>query len=175
MSNRLRNTFLLSLLTVLMVLIGNAIGGPGGMLLAFLMALGMYLFSYWFLDRIILARYAAREIGKSDHPACYGMIRRLALRAGRLFITPSVNPSTIATGRNPEHAAVAATAGILLILSPELEGVIPERRPVMKGTSKGLGSRVRDRIRQWLDVVLPLLVPPPAPVPVPVRDKRRPL
>jgi len=127
--NRLKTTLLLSLLTVLMVAMGSAIGGRSGMVFAFIMALGMNFFSYWFSDRIVLKMYGAREIGEHDHPSFYGMVRRLALQAvlpmPRVYIIPDDSPNAFATGRNPDHAAVAATAGILRILSPEeLEGVM---------------------------------------------------
>jgi len=127
--NQLKTTLLLSLLTVLMVLMGSAIGGKTGMIFAFCMALGMNFFSYWFSDKIVLKMYGAQEIGENDHPAFYGMVRRLALQAGlptpKVYIIPSESPNAFATGRNPEHAAVAATEGILRILSPEeLEGVM---------------------------------------------------
>ena len=127
--NRLKTTLLLSLLTVMMVLMGSAIGGRTGMVFAFCMAGAMNFFSYWFSDRIVLRMYDAREVRESDHPAFYGMIRRLAIRAGlpmpKVYIIPSQSPNAFATGRNPQHAAVAATEGILRILSPEeLEGVM---------------------------------------------------
>ena len=127
--NRLKTTFLLSLLTVLMVIMGSAIGGRTGMVFAFFMAAAMNFFSYWFSDKIVLKMYGAQEIGEHEHPAFYGMVRRLALQAGlpmpKVYIIPSESPNAFATGRNPEHAAVAATQGILRILSPEeLEGVM---------------------------------------------------
>jgi heat shock protein HtpX len=127
--NRLKTTLLLSLLTVLMVLMGSAIGGTSGMVIAFLMAAAMNFFSYWFSDKIVLKMYGAQEIGEQDHPAFYEMVRGLALKAGlpmpRVYIIPSDSPNAFATGRNPQHAAVAATEGILRILSrEELEGVI---------------------------------------------------
>ena len=127
--NRLKTTILLSLLTVLMVFMGSLIGGKSGMVFAFLMAAAMNFFSYWFSDKIVLKMYGAREIGEQDHPAFYGMVRGLALKAGlpmpRVYVIPSESPNAFATGRNPEHAAVAATDGILRILTPdELEGVM---------------------------------------------------
>lgn len=145
MSNRVRTTLLLSALTVLMVLLGSAIGGQTGMVLAFLMALAMNFFSYWFSDRIVLAIYGAQEIGEHDHPAFYGMVRRLALQAGlptpRVFIIPSESPNAFATGRNPGHAAVAATEGILRILSPdELEGVMAHELAHVKNRDILVGS-----------------------------------
>ncbi|GAM11167.1 hypothetical protein OR1_03477 [Geobacter sp. OR-1] len=127
--NRLKTTLLLSLLTVLMVLMGSAIGGKTGMVFAFFMALAMNFFSYWFSDKIVLKMYGAQEINEHDNPAFFGMVRRLATQAGlpmpKVYIIPSESPNAFATGRNPEHAAVAATDGILRILSlEELEGVM---------------------------------------------------
>jgi len=143
--NRLKTTLLLSLLTVLMVLMGSAIGGKSGMVFAFLMAAAMNFFSYWFSDKIVLKMYGAQEIGEHDHPFFYGMVRRLALQAGlpmpKVYIIPDNSPNAFATGRNPEHAAVAATEGILRILSPEeLEGVMAhelahvQNRDILIGT-----------------------------------------
>jgi heat shock protein HtpX len=127
--NRFKTAVLLTSLTLLMVAMGSALGGRGGMYFAFLMACGMNLFSYWFSDKIVLKMYGAREVTEMEQPAFYGMIRRLAIQAGlpmpKVYIIPSESPNAFATGRNPEHAAVAATEGILRILSPEeLEGVM---------------------------------------------------
>ena len=119
--NRLKTTLLLSLLTILMVLMGSAIGGKTGMVFAFFMAAAMNFFSYWFSDKIVLKMYGAQEIGEHDHPAFYGMVRRLACRpvcrCPRSTSSPIRVPNAFATGRNPQHAAVAATEGILRILS----------------------------------------------------------
>jgi len=145
MINRLKTTLLLSLLTVLLVIMGSAIGGQTGMVVAFLMALAMNFFSYWFSDKIVLKMYGAKEVGEHDHPAFYGMVRRLATQAGlpmpRVYIIPSESPNAFATGRNPNHAAVAATEGILRILSSEeLEGVMAhelahvQNRDILVGT-----------------------------------------
>jgi len=129
MLNRFKTTLLLTCLTLLMVAMGSAIGGKSGMVLAFFMACAMNFFSYWFSDKIVLRMYGAQEIGENDHPSFYGMVRRLAQQAGlpmpRVYIIPSESPNAFATGRNPAHAAVAATEGILRLLSPdELEGVM---------------------------------------------------
>jgi len=143
--NRLKTALLLSLLTVMMVLMGSAIGGKTGMVLAFFMAAAMNFFSYWFSDKIVLRMYGAQEIGEQDHPAFYVMIRRLAQRAGlpmpKVYIIPDQSPNAFATGRNPEHAAVAATEGVLRILSTEeLEGVMAhelahvQNRDILVGT-----------------------------------------
>ncbi len=127
--NAMKTTLLLALLTVLLVLIGGAIGGQGGMLIALVMAGVMNFVSYWFSDKIVLAMYGAREITESDGPEFYGLVRQLAGRAGlpmpRVYIIESDTPNAFATGRNPEHAAVAATTGILRILNrEELMGVM---------------------------------------------------
>ena len=112
-----------------MVAMGSAIGGRGGMYFAFFMACAMNLFSYWFSDKIVLRMYGAREITEMENPAYYGIIRKLAVWAGlpmpKVYIIPSDSPNAFATGRNPDHAAVAATEGIMRILTPEeLEGVM---------------------------------------------------
>ncbi|TSK05847.1 MAG: zinc metalloprotease HtpX [Geobacter sp.] len=127
--NRFKTAVLLTTLTLIMVALGSAIGGRGGMYLAFFMACAMNLFSYWFSDKIVLRMYGAQEITESENPAFYGIVRRLALQGGlpmpKVYIIPSESPNAFATGRNPEHAAVAATEGILRILTPEeLEGVM---------------------------------------------------
>lgn len=127
--NTLKTTLLMALLTVLLVLLGGMIGGRSGMTFAFVMAAGMNFFAYWFSDRMVLSMYGAREITEREDPRFYGLIRRLAQRAGlpmpRVYIIDSDTPNAFATGRNPEHAAVAATSGILRILTEdELAGVM---------------------------------------------------
>lgn len=127
--NRFKTAVLLSLLTLLMVAMGSAIGGRGGMFFAFFLACAMNLFSYWFSDKIVLRMYDAREITEMENPTFYGIVRRLTIQAGlpmpKVYLIPSESPNAFATGRNPEHAAVAATEGILRILTPEeLEGVM---------------------------------------------------
>ena len=127
--NRLKTTLLLTCLTLLMVAMGSAIGGKSGMLFAFAAACAMNFFSYWFSDKIVLKMYGAQEITEMENPAFYGMVRRLAVQAGlpmpKVYIIPSESPNAFATGRNPSHAAVAATEGILRILTPaELESVM---------------------------------------------------
>jgi heat shock protein HtpX len=129
MLNHLKTTMLLSLLTVLLVFMGGAIGGKGGMLIAFVMAAVMNFGSYWFSDKIVLRMYGAQEITRDQYPAFYGMVERLAQRAQlpmpKVYIIPDQSPNAFATGRNPQHAAVAATEGIMRILTPEeLEGVM---------------------------------------------------
>jgi heat shock protein HtpX len=127
--NTLKTTFLLGLLTVLLVLAGGAIGGRSGMTFALIMAGVMNFVSYWFSDKIVLAMYGARQVTESDYPDFFGLVRQLAGQAGipmpKVYIIASDTPNAFATGRNPEHAAVAATTGILRILSrEELLGVM---------------------------------------------------
>jgi len=129
MSNTLKTTALLAALTVLFVLIGGMVGGEQGMVVAFLFAGVMNFASYWWSDRIVLWMYGAQEVTEAQAPQFHALIRRLAQGAGlpmpRVFIIPTDTPNAFATGRNPQHAAVAATQGILRILTPdELEGVM---------------------------------------------------
>ncbi|KAA0892259.1 zinc metalloprotease HtpX [Oryzomonas rubra] len=127
--NMLKTTLLMGLLTVLLVTIGAAIGGRGGMTMAFLLAAGMNFFSYWFSDKVVLSMYGARQIEEAGDPRFYGIVRRLAQRANlpmpKVYLIDSETPNAFATGRNPEHAAVAATTGIMRILGDdELAGVM---------------------------------------------------
>lgn len=127
--NMLKTTLLMGLLTVLLVTIGAALGGRSGMTMAFLLAAGMNFFSYWFSDKVVLSMYGARQIEETDDPRFYGIVRRLAQRANlpmpKVYLIDSDTPNAFATGRNPEHAAVAATTGIMRILGDdELAGVM---------------------------------------------------
>ena len=129
MSNMFKTALLLAVLTALLVLIGGAVGGQQGMLVAFVLALAMNFFSYWFSDKIVLAMYGARPIEESQAPALYRIVRTLATRGGipmpRVYLIPSETPNAFATGRNPQHAAVAVTEGSMRILDEEeLEGVL---------------------------------------------------
>ena len=123
-------TFLLmGLLTVLLVFIGGFLGGQNGMFLAFAFALIMNVGSYWFSDKIVLRMYGASEVQQADDPALYQIVDELRQRAGlpmpRVYIIPSEQPNAFATGRDPNHAAVAVSQGILRLLSQdELRGVI---------------------------------------------------
>src|SRR5512145_894859 len=129
MGNTLKTTLLLAVLTVLFVLVGKAIGGQSGMVFAFGLAIVMNVGSYWFSDKIVLRMYRAQEVTENESPQLHGVVRRLALAAGvpmpKVYIIPQESPNAFATGRDPAHAAVAATEGILRALSPEeLEGVL---------------------------------------------------
>ncbi|MDD2542048.1 MAG: zinc metalloprotease HtpX [Desulfuromonadaceae bacterium] len=127
--NTLKTAVLMALLTMLLVLIGGVVGGRGGMTIAFLLAGGMNFFSYWFSDKIVLRMYRAQPIEEQDNPRFYSIVRRLASRAGlpmpKVYIIQDDSPNAFATGRNPEHAAVAATTGIMRLLNDEeLTGVM---------------------------------------------------
>jgi len=127
MSNRVKTAFLLGALSALLLLIGEALGGAQGMVIGFLIAVITNFGSYWFSDKIVLSMYRATEVGP-DHRLTQ-IVTRLAAKAGlpqpRCYIIPDPSPNAFATGRNPEHAAVAATEGILQILNDdELEGVL---------------------------------------------------
>ncbi len=127
--NMLRTTVLMALLTGLLVMAGAAIGGRSGMTFALVMAGAMNFVSYWFSDKIVLAMYGAHEVSEAEQPGLYSMVRQLAVQAGmplpRVYIIDSDTPNAFATGRNPDHAAVAATTGIMRILSrEELMGVM---------------------------------------------------
>jgi len=129
MSNTFKTALLLGLLTGLFVLLGNYLGGRQGMIVALIFAGIMNFGSYWFSDRIVLALYRAQEVGESEAPELLRMVRSLSQRAGipmpKVYVIPSNAANAFATGRSPQHAAVAVTEGILRLLSPsELEGVI---------------------------------------------------
>lgn len=129
MSNVFKTAILLALLTAMLVLLGGAVGGRQGMLIAFFMALVMNFVSYWWSDKIVLSMYGAQQIDEAQAPGLYAMVHRLASKAQipmpRLYLIPSDQPNAFATGRNPEHAVVAVTEGIMRILDDdELEGVL---------------------------------------------------
>jgi len=127
MTSTLKTGLLLGALTALMILLGGAIGGQGGVMIAFVLAVLMNVFSYWFSDKLVLRMYRAQEVGP-EHPLTR-VVARLAQKAGlpmpKCYVIPDMSPNAFATGRSPEHAAVAATEGILRLLPEnELEGVI---------------------------------------------------
>ena len=127
--NHFRTFFLMLVLTVLFVLVGTAIGGKNGAMTAFVLAALMNFFAYWFSDKIVLRMYRAREVTQSEAPELYQIVGELVNKASlpmpKVYIMENDTPNAFATGRNPEHAAVAVTTGILGILSKEeIKGVI---------------------------------------------------
>ncbi len=127
--NWLKTTVLMAAIVALFGLIGAMIGGRSGMLLALLVGGGMNFFAYWFSDQMVLSMYSAQEVDETSSPYLYGIVRELAQADGlpmpRVYLIQEDAPNAFATGRNPEHAAVAATSGILQMLSArELRGVL---------------------------------------------------
>jgi heat shock protein HtpX len=127
--NRLRTTILLAALTALVVWIGQMFGGPNGAVIALVFAGVMNFFSYWFSDKIVLRMYGAQEISQNEDPELFDIVRELTVKDGlpmpRVYVIPEETPNAFATGRNPEHAAVAVTQGIRRILDRrELAGVL---------------------------------------------------
>lgn len=127
--NGLKTVFLLGVLTGLILLVGGAIGGKNGLILGLVFAGGMNFFSYWFSDKIVLAIYRAKPVEQAEAPGLYAVVERLAARAQipmpKLYVIQEDSPNAFATGRNPNHAAVACTTGILKLMSDEeLEGIL---------------------------------------------------
>ncbi len=129
MFNLMKTAILMAAITALFMAIGSVMGGQTGMMLALAVAIAMNFFSYWFSDKMVLKMYNAREVDETTAPQFYRMVRELAQRAElpmpRVYIIDEQAPNAFATGRNPQHAAVAATTGIMRVLSErELRGVM---------------------------------------------------
>ncbi|MCL6638796.1 MAG: zinc metalloprotease HtpX [Firmicutes bacterium] len=143
--NNIKVWLLMGALSVILVLIGGAVGGKSGAMLFFLVSLGMNFFSYFYSDKVAISMTRSYPVSEQEAPELYAIVGRLAGRAGipmpRLYITPSPQPNAFATGRNPSHSAVAVTEGLLHLLSrSELEGVLAhelahiKNRDVLVGT-----------------------------------------
>ncbi|MGN6306158.1 MAG: M48 family metalloprotease, partial [Mesorhizobium sp.] len=121
--NTMRTAMLLAVMTALFMAVGYAIGGSGGMMIALVIAAATNLFSYWNADKMVLAMNHAVEVDERSAPEYYGIVHDLSQRAGlpmpRVYLIDNPQPNAFATGRNPEHAAVAATTGLLQRLSYE--------------------------------------------------------
>ena len=127
--NTAKTFLLMGVLTVLLVLAGSLLGGRGGMMIAFLFAIVMNFGSYWFSDKIVLRMYHGRELSQADNPSLFQIVQELAGRAGlpmpRLYLIEGEQPNAFATGRDPAHAALAVTGGLLKTLPPDqLRGVL---------------------------------------------------
>ena len=127
--NTLKTTFLLTGLTLILVLAGEYFGGSNGALIAFAIAATMNFFSYFYSDKLALAMYRAQPVTREELPRVYAVVERLASKANipmpKIFVIPTDSPNAFATGRNPQHASVAVTHGILTLLNDEeLEGVL---------------------------------------------------
>jgi len=129
MGNTFKTAFLLTALTLLLLFIGRALGGQNGMLIALIFAAVMNFVSYFFSDKIALAMYRAQPVTREELPSVYQIVERLAQKIGipvpKIYVIPNDSPNAFATGRNPQHASVAVTQGILKLLNEEeLEGVL---------------------------------------------------
>jgi heat shock protein HtpX len=145
--NTLKTAFFLTLLTLLLVSIGRLLGGNSGMIIALIFAAIMNLGSYWFSDKIVLGMYRAQRIEEKDNPGLYRIVRSIATQANlpmpKVYIIPTDSPNAFATGRNPQHAAVAVTSGILRILDEdELEGVLSHEMAHIRNRDILIGSIV---------------------------------
>jgi heat shock protein HtpX len=129
MGNQIKTTMLLAVMTVFFLWIGQLLGGRQGLIIALVFAAGMNFFSYWYSDKIVLRMYKAREATPAQTPEIYSIVENLARNAGlptpKVYIIPQASPNAFATGRNPEHAVVAVTEGLLDIMTrDELAGVL---------------------------------------------------
>ncbi len=145
MFNSFKTAILLSALTALLLIIGQIFGGRQGLIIAFIFALIMNGGSYWFSDKIVLSLYRAQELAYKQAPELHRIVERLAQQAEipkpRIYLVPSQNPNAFATGRNPDHAVVAVTEGIVRLLnSDELEGVLSHELSHIKNRDILIGS-----------------------------------
>jgi len=143
--NRVKTVILLGLLTGLLLFAGGAVGGRNGITVALFIAAFMNFFSYWFSDKIVLAMYRAQELRPEEAPRLYNILQALTRQAGmpmpRLYLIPTDTPNAFATGRNPRHAAVAVTKGILNTLDDaELAGVLGHELSHVKDRDILIGS-----------------------------------
>ena len=143
MGNTIKTTLLLGLMSGVLLVLGDYLGGSSGLMMAFVFAALMNFGSYWFSDKIVLKMYGARPVGP-EHPL-HQTVARLAQRAGlpmpKVYVIPDQSPNAFATGRNPSHAAVAATEGILRLLDQrELEGVMAHELAHVKNRDILIGS-----------------------------------
>jgi len=143
--NVFRTALLLTVLTLLFVFVGQAVGGQSGAMFAFALALIMNFGAYWFSDKLVLAMYRAQPVAPNEAPRLYSMVQELATSAGlpmpRLYVIPSQSPNAFATGRNPKNAVVAVTQGILGLLSDdELRGVLAHELAHVRNRDMLIGS-----------------------------------
>lgn len=143
--NSFKTVILMTVMMVLFLLVGNLLGGQSGMMIAFLISLALNFGSYWFSDKIVLTMYRAHQVSKNDYPQLFDSVEKLAMKAElpmpKVYVMDNPTPNAFATGRNPQHSAVAVTTGIMKILNKEeLEGVIAhelthiKNRDILVGT-----------------------------------------
>jgi heat shock protein HtpX len=143
--NAMKTAFLLGLLSALIVGIGSLVAGSRGMIVALAIAAAMNFFSYWFSDRMVLAWHRAQPVSREQAPQLYEILERLTARAGmpmpRVYVLPEDAPNAFATGRDPQHAAVAVTHGIVRLLNAEeMEGVLAHELSHVKNRDILIGS-----------------------------------
>lgn len=145
MGNQLKTTFLLAVMTIFILLIGQLLGGLQGMAVALIFAAGMNFFSYWYSDKLVLKMYGAQEAAPQQVPELFDIVGQLTRQAGlpmpKLYIIPQEAPNAFATGRNPKHAAVAVTQGLLRMMrSDEVRGVLAHELAHVKNRDILIGS-----------------------------------
>ena len=145
MGNQIRTTILLAVMTALIIWVGQLLGGRQGMIIALIFAAGMNFFSYWFSDKLVLKMYRASEVTAEQSPELYQTVQGLTQRAGlpmqKLYVIPQPTPNAFATGRNPEHAVVAVTEGLLNLMNhEEVAGVLAHELAHVKNRDILIGS-----------------------------------
>jgi heat shock protein HtpX len=145
MGNQIRTTILLAVMTALILWVGQLLGGRQGMIIAFIFAGGMNFFSYWYSDKLVLKMYRASEVTPGQAPELYETVQRLIHNTGlpmpKLYVIPQEAPNAFATGRNPEHAVVAVTEGLLKIMDrDEIAGVLAHELAHVKNRDILIGS-----------------------------------
>jgi len=145
MGNQIKTTLLLAVMTVFILIIGQLLGGRQGMFIALILAAGMNFFSYWYSDKLVLRMYRAREASAQQAPELYSIVGQLTRQAGlpmpKLYVIPRETPNAFATGRNPKHAAVAVTQGLLQLLNrEEVQGVLAHEMAHVKNRDILIGS-----------------------------------
>ena len=145
MGNQIRTTILLTAMTVLIIWVGQLLGGRQGMIIALVFAAGMNFFSFWYSDKLVLKMYRASEVTPDQAPELYEMVQQLAHRAGlplpKVYVIPQPTPNAFATGRNPEHAVVAVTEGLLKVMDrDEVMGVLAHELAHVKNRDILIGS-----------------------------------
>jgi heat shock protein HtpX len=145
MGNQIRTTILLAVMTALIIWVGQLLGGRQGMIIAFIFAGGMNLFSYWYSDKLVLKMYRASEVTPGQAPELYEAVQRLTRNAGlpmpKLYVIPKQAPNAFATGRNPNHAVVAVTEGLIKMMDrEEITGVLAHELAHVKNRDILIGS-----------------------------------
>lgn len=145
--NGMKTAFLMALMMIIMIIVGDFLGGQSGMMIAFIISLALNFGSYWFSDKIVLAMYKAKRVEQNDSPDLFNLVEKLSSSAGlpmpKVYIIDNPTPNAFATGRNPANGAVAVTTGILRILGKEeLSGVLAHELSHIKNRDILIGTIV---------------------------------